>query len=207
MEEFDLNFNEITQMIESRRNKAYQKVNEELILLYMDFGKYISEKVENSKWGNKIVEKLEEFMKKEYPTLKGFNRAGMYRMKQFYERYKDNEIVAPLVRQISWSNNLLILSGAKSMEEREFYLRMCIKNNYTKRELDRQINSCYYERYMLSNGEANMSIQKMIDEDDYPNIKLLDIYTLKFLDLLNRYTEKIILERKVSKIIKNIESI
>ena len=122
-------------------------------------------------------------------------------MKQFYETYKDNEIVAPLVRQISWSNNLLILSGAKTMEEREFYLRMCIKNNHTKRELDRQINSCYYERYMLSNGQANMSIQKMIDEDNYPNTKLLDIYTLEFLDLPNRYTEKDLREG----IIKNLK--
>ena len=59
-------------------------------------------------------------------------------MKQFYETYKDNEFVSPLVTQISWSNNLLILSGTKTMEEREFYLRMCIKNNYTKIELDRQ---------------------------------------------------------------------
>ena len=64
IEEIDLNFNEIAQMIESMRNNAYKKVNEELILLYMDFGKYISQKVENSKWGNKIVEKLEEFMRK-----------------------------------------------------------------------------------------------------------------------------------------------
>ena len=59
-------------------------------------------------------------------------------MKQFYETYKDNEFVSPVVTQISWSNNLLILSGTKTMEEREFYLRMCIKNNYTKIELDRQ---------------------------------------------------------------------
>ena len=64
IEEIDLNFNEIAQMIESRRNNAYKKVNEELILLYMDFGKYISQKVENFKWDNKIVEKLEEFMRK-----------------------------------------------------------------------------------------------------------------------------------------------
>ena len=81
-----------------------KKVNEELIALYWDFGKYISEKIADSNWGDKIVDKLEEFMKREYSSLKGFNRAGIYRMKQFYETYKDNEIVAPLVRQISWTN-------------------------------------------------------------------------------------------------------
>lgn len=109
----DLNFNEIVNMIETRRNNAYKKVNEELISLYWDFGKYISEKVNDNNWGDKIVDKLAEFMKREYPTMKGFNRAGIYRMKQFYETYKDNEIVAPLVRQISWTNNILILGATK----------------------------------------------------------------------------------------------
>ena len=102
----DTNFNEIINMIETRRNNAYRKVNEELIGLYWDFGKYISEKVNDSNWGDKIVDKLVEFMKREYPTMKGFNRAGIYRMKQFYETYKDNEIVVPLVRQISWTHNV-----------------------------------------------------------------------------------------------------
>ena len=190
MNELDINFNEIVQMIELRRNNAYKKVNEELISLYWDFGQYISEKVNDSSWGSKIVDKLEEFMKREYPGLKGFNRAGIYRMKQFYETYKDNEIVAPLVRQISWTNNVLILGATKTMEEKEFYIRMCIKNNYTKRELDRQINSGYFQRYMLSNGQTNQSVIKVEGEEDYPNTRILDTYSLEFLNLPNEYSEK-----------------
>lgn len=58
-------------------------------------------------------------------------------MKQFYETYKDNEIVAPMVRQISWTHNVMILGATNSIEEKEFYIKMCIKNNYSKRELDR----------------------------------------------------------------------
>ena len=115
----DTNFNEIVNMIETRRNNAYRKVNEELIGLYWDFGKYISEKVNDSNWGDRIVDNLVEFMKREYPTMKGFNRAGIYRMKQFYETYKDNEIVAPLVRQISWTHNVMILGATNSIEEKE----------------------------------------------------------------------------------------
>lgn len=190
MNELELNFNEIVQMIETRKNNAYRKVNEELISLYWDFGKYISEKINDSHWGNKIVNKLEQFMKKEYPTLKGFNRAGMYRMKQFYETYKDNEIVAPLVRQISWSNNTLILGATKTMEEKEFYIRLCIKNNYSKRELDRQISSAYFQRYMLSDGKAKQNISKIIGEEDYPNTRILDTYSLEFLNLPNEFSEK-----------------
>ncbi len=59
-------------------------------------------------------------------------------MMQFYDTYKDNEIVATLLRQISWTNNIAILSCTKTMEEKEFYIRMCIKNNYSARELNRQ---------------------------------------------------------------------
>lgn len=185
-----LNFNEIAQMVETRKNNAYRKVNEELIGLYWDFGKYISEKVKLEKWGSKTIEKIVEFMKDNYPTLRGFNRPGIYRMKQFYETYKDNKIVSPLVRQISWTNNLLILNSTKSIDEKEFYIKMCIKENYSKRELARQLDSAYYQRYLLSEGKAQHSIKTTIDEDDYPNTKILDTYTLEFLDLPQEYSEK-----------------
>lgn len=62
-------------------------------------------------------------MKREYPTMKGFNRAGLYRMKQFYETYKDNEIVAPLVKQISWTHNVMRLGATNSIEEKELYIK------------------------------------------------------------------------------------
>ncbi len=186
----ELNFSEVINMIETRRNNAYKKVNEELIYLYWDFGKYISEKVNDSNWGDKIVDKLVEFMKREYPTMRGFNKRGIYRMKQFYETYKDFPFMSPLVTQISWTNNLLILSGTNSIEEKEFYIKMCIKNNYSKRELDRQISSGYFHRYMLSDGKANQSLSKTVGEEDYPNTKILDTYSLEFLDLPNNYSEK-----------------
>ena len=186
----DLNFNEIIKMVETRRNNAYRKVNEELISLYWDFGKYISEKVNDSNWGDKIVEKLVEFMKREYPTMKGFTRRGIYRMKQFYETYKDYEFVSTLLTQISWSNNVKILSSTKSIEEKEFYIKMCIKNNYSARELDRQIASGYFYRYMLSDGKVNESLTEATGEEDYPNTRILDMYSLEFLDLPNNYSEK-----------------
>lgn len=129
-------------------------------------------------------------MKREYPTMKGFNRRGIYRMKQFYETYKDNEIVSTLLTQISWSNNVRILSSTNSMEEKEFYIKMCIKNHYSSRELDRQISSGYFQKYMLSNGKATQSSLIAVGEEDYPNTKILDTYSLEFLDLPNNYSEK-----------------
>ena len=76
MNELEINFDEVIKMIEFRKNNVQTKVNEELIALYWDFGEYISEKIKDSNWGTKIIDKLAEFMKKNYPNLKGFNRLG-----------------------------------------------------------------------------------------------------------------------------------
>jgi len=186
----DVDFNRIIELIEKRKNNAYKKVNEEMILLYLEVGKFLYELKENSSYGDKITTKAADFMKNNYPTIKGFTKRNIERMVQFYSTYKDDEIATPLVTQLSWTNNLLILSGAKIKEERHFYLQLSIKNNYSKRELDRQITSSYYERYMLSDGKQLPSTTKTIDEDDYPNTRILDTYSLEFLDLPNEYTEK-----------------
>lgn len=105
-------------------------------------------------------------------------------MKQFYEAYEDYEKVSPLVTQISWTNNLLILSGTKSIEEKEFYLKLCIQENYSKRELERQLDSGYYERYVLSQGKALPEGIKPVSKSPF-----LDSYIIEFLDLPNTYKE------------------
>ena len=96
-----IEFDEVVSIIETRKSNAYIKVNEELINMYWDVGKYVSKKVNDSLWGSKTVQNLANYIKNKYPNLSGFDRTGIYRMKQFYEIYCDDEIVAPLVRQIS----------------------------------------------------------------------------------------------------------
>ena len=108
-------FNEVVSIIENRKRNAYLKVNEELINMYWDVGKYISDKVHNSLWGSKTVQSLANYIKVKYPNLSGFDRTGIYRMKQFYEMYRDDIIVAPMVRQISWSNNIIIMRRCKNV--------------------------------------------------------------------------------------------
>ena len=100
-------FNKIIELIEIRKNNAYKKVNEEMILLYLDVGKYLYELQQNSKFGDKITLKAADFMKNNYPNIKGFTKRNIERMIQFYKIYKDDEIATPLVTQISWTNNLL----------------------------------------------------------------------------------------------------
>lgn len=179
----------LIKLIEQRKNNAFLKINEELILMYLDVGKFLYDLQQNSKYGDKITTKAAEFMKNNHPNIKGFTKRNIERMVQFYKTYKDDEIATPLVTQLSWTNNLLILSGSKVKEERHFYLQLAIKNKYSKRELDRQISSSYYERYLLSNEKQLPSLTKTIDEDDYPNTRILDTYSLEFLDLPEEFSE------------------
>lgn len=181
-------FDEIINMIESRRNKIYKMVNEELISLYWDFGKYISKKIKENVWGTKIIDNLVLYLKEKYPNLKGFNRAGIYRMKQFYEMYINYPIiVSTLLRQLNWSSHILILSSTKSIEEKEFYIKLAIKQNYSTRELSRQIKSSYYERYSISNDINN---EYLLCKKKNINNRFLDIYSFEFLNLMEGYNEK-----------------
>jgi len=143
-------FDEVIQIIETSRSNAYQKVNEELILMYQRIGKYLSDHSQNASYGDSYIDSLSKHIQERFPGIKGFTRRGLYRMKQFYELYADNDIVSPLVTQLSWTNHLIIMSSCKSNEEREFYIKLAIKEHYSKRQLERQIDSGYYERYMLS---------------------------------------------------------
>lgn len=186
----DINFNQIVEMIKVRKNRAYRKVNEEMILLYLDVGKFLYELIEKGNYGDKVIDKAADFMKNNYPDIKGFTRRNLYRMVQFYKAYKDYPKVSTLLTQLSWSSNMLILSGCKSSEERHFYLNLAIKKNYSVRELNRQLQSSYYQRYMLSKGKALPTQKKTVDEGDVPNTRLLDTYSLEFLDLPKEYSEK-----------------
>ena len=116
-------FEEIVTIVENSKDRAYRKVNEELILMYQEVGKYISKKTEEASYGSWFVDNVAESFSTNYPELKGFNRIGLYRMKQFYELYKDDEKVSPPVTQLSWANHLKIMSASKSQEERRFYHR------------------------------------------------------------------------------------
>ena len=178
------NFSEIISIIENAKSRAFKAVNAELITMYFEVGKYLSDLCSKTKFGDKVINDVEKYIKEINPTIKGFNRRGLYRMKQFYELYKDDEFVSTLLTQISWSNHLIIMSSTKSKEERHFYIELCIKNQYSFRELERQIDSAYYQRYMLS-------VNKPLPEN-VPNAlkgNILDTYVLEFLDLPKQYTE------------------
>ena len=171
-------------IINAARENALKKVNEELIEMYWKIGEYLHLESQNASFGDGYIDSITQEIQSEFPGIRGFNRRGLYRMKKFYETYYKNEFVTPLVSQISWTNHLLIMSSCKSDEEREFYIRLCIKENYSKRQLQRQLDSGYYERYMLSKDTLFPENVKRLGGNPF-----LDSYIMEFLDLPNEYHE------------------
>lgn len=177
-------FNEIVTIIERARLSAYRAVNAELISMYWEIGEYISNKAKSDGWGKSVVDRFSVFLRHNHSQYKGFSPQNVWRMKQFFETYSENTKLSPLVRELSWSNNLLIMSGTKTDEAREFYLRLCIKENYSKRELERQIDSALFERVMLSSQKHKGLIA------NNPSIApLRDSYVLEFLDIPETHKE------------------
>lgn len=152
--QFDGHFTEVVQLIRKARFNAIKNVNKELIGLYWKIGNYISRRIENEEWGKSVVSNLSVYLQKTLPDSKGYSSRNLWRMKQFYETYCQYSKLSTLLRELGWSSHLHIMSKSKSIEEREFYIRLAIKERYSVRELERQIDSGYYERVMLSKKKA-----------------------------------------------------
>ena len=178
-------FGAVISIIENAKGRALTAVNAELINMYWEVGEYLSELCAESTYGDKVIDDVANYISATAPTIKGFNRRGLYRMRQFYETYKDDEIVSALLTQLSWTNHLLIMSKAKTKEERDFYVALAAKEHYSSRELERQLDSAYYERYMLSSGKQPPELipQKVRNT-------ILDTYVLEFLDLPEQFSER-----------------
>jgi predicted nuclease of restriction endonuclease-like (RecB) superfamily len=177
-------FDEVIAIIENARESAFRAVNRELINMYWGIGEYVSRRVAESGWGKSVVKEFADFIQSRYVGIKGFSPQNIWRMKQFYETYNGNEKLSTLLREISWSHNLQILS-CNTDEEREFYLTLSVKNRYSFRELKRQMDSALYERTMLSD-----ITNKLIIERSEGLTALRDSYVLEFLDLPENHKEK-----------------
>lgn len=185
-------FSDVVTLIRQARQRAVASVNRELIDLYWNVGAYIHRKMESSEWGDGTIVQLADYLHHQHPDLKGFSRQGLYRMRQFYEAYQDTaEIVSPVVRQISWTNHLIILAQCKTQPEREFYLRLAAQERYSKRELERQIKAGVYERVVLSPNVSAVRTQLQTQgHDPFGEGVFRDQYVLEFLDLPERHSER-----------------
>ena len=123
-------FDVVMAIIENAKGRALKAVNGELINMYWEVGKYLSGICKRSSFGDKVIDDIADYISSKAPSIKGFNRRGLYRMRQFYETYEDDKFVSALLTQISWTNHLLIMSKSKTKEERDFYISLAVKEQY-----------------------------------------------------------------------------
>lgn len=179
-------FTEITQLIVSARQRAVQAVNTALIDLYWQVGQVISHKIAAAEWGDGVVPQLAAHLAQTQPGLRGFTARNLFRMRQFYEAYRDDEKVAPLARQLPWTHNLIILNQSKRPEEREFYLRLAIKEQWSSRDLERQLKTALFERTVLNPAKVSAVLSQI--HPDAINV-FKDSYLVEFLDLPHGHAE------------------
>jgi predicted nuclease of restriction endonuclease-like (RecB) superfamily len=177
---------DIIQLIKHSRTTAIRAVNAELINLYWNIGEHICKKIEQAEWGDSVVLELAKYIQQNEPEIKGFSDKNIWRMKQFFETYKDFPKLSPVVREISWTHNMLIFSRCKTIEEREFYLKIVKQENYSKRELDRQISASLFERTMIGNLKLSTALR---ESNQYLPNTFKDSYVFEFLNLPEPHSE------------------
>jgi predicted nuclease of restriction endonuclease-like (RecB) superfamily len=179
-------FDVVLGLIEAARTRAVAAVNTALIDLYWSLGEYISLKVSEDGWGKGTVEALAEYIQHRQPGTSGFSASNLWRMRQFFETYRNEPKLAPLVRELSWTHNLLILGKCKRNEEREFYLRLCLRERWGKRELDRQIAGALFERTVLNPPQIAPAVRELHPQA----IEVFkDAYLVEFLELPADHSE------------------
>lgn len=176
----DTDFGMVVSMIREARQRAYRAANSELINLYWKVGEYLNNRMHSNGWGKGVVVQLAAYIQSKEPNAKGFSDKNLWRMKQFYETYKDYPELSTLSRELSWSHNILLLSKCSTNEEREYYIRKSLYENYSYRELERQIDSSDYERTLI--GGAKLStLQRVLPATVTQNFK--EQYVLDFLNI------------------------
>ena len=179
---------EIKEKIFHAQVNAMQAVNRELLSLYTDIGKSIVEKQEQLGWGKSVVENLAQDLQKEFPDIQGFSTRNLWRMRTFYLEYKDSSKLPPLVAEIGWSHNIIVMEKCKNDLEREFYIRMTKKYGWTKFVLTHQIEGGAYERYLLN----QTNFEKALAKKYRPQAKMAvrDSYNFDFLELGREFDER-----------------
>ncbi|PSB58029.1 DUF1016 domain-containing protein [Chamaesiphon polymorphus CCALA 037] len=177
-------FTEILDLIRTAQNYVIATSNQELIKLYWSIGKYISERLKTTEWGQKAIEQLAAFIQTQEPGIKGFEKRNLERMRQFYETYP--EIASALRTQLNWTHHRIIMSRCKTEAERLFYIQLTATERYTTRELERQINSGIFERTLLA--DAKLPVANQSQPQKLAGV-FRDSYILDFLNLPPSHSE------------------
>ena len=191
---------EITKRIRSAQYEALKAVNKEMIALYWEIGMRITEQQTALGWGKSVVENLSQDIQKEFPGIQGFSARNMWDMARFYSEYQSNEILQPLVAEISWTKHIVILTKCKETQQRQFYILATKKYGWTKDVLIHKIELKTYENFLLGQSNFDTTLPKNIRNQAVLAVK--DEYTLDFIGLGEGHSEYELEQA----IIKNIRS-
>lgn len=185
--EYTLFRDEITTRIRSAQYEALKAVNKEMIALYWEIGKRITEQQAALGWGKSVVETLSNDIQKEFPGIKGFGVSNMWDMARFYAEYQANEFLQPLVGEISWSKHIIILTKCKDTQQRQFYILATKKFGWTKDVLINKIELKTFEKHMLGQNNFEETLPESIKNQAILAIK--DEYSLNFAGLDEEHSE------------------
>lgn len=179
---------ELKAQIRKHQYQALRAVNHELVTLYWEIGESIHRKQEELGWGKSVVESLSRDLQVEFPGRNGFSTQNLWFMRQFYLEYRSKPNLQPLVREISWAKNLVILSRCKDDIEQEFYLRATARFGWTKAVLQHQIDNKSYEKYLLNQTNFDQTLPEEVRSQAALAVK--DHYTFDFLELADEHSER-----------------
>ncbi len=187
-EEYKDFIKDIKDKIKISQYEAMKMVNQTLIKLYWSIGKEIYTKQQEKGWGKSIVDDLSKEIRKDFPGVKGFSSSNLWRMRNFYLTYSSELNLAPLVREISWSKNLVIMEKCKNQYEREFYLKMVKKYGWTKNVLINHIENKSYEKYLINQTNFDETVpEKYINQ---AKLAVKDEYVFDFMEMSLQHSEK-----------------
>ena len=179
---------EVKERVRSAQYAALKAVNTELVGLYWDLGRMIVERQEQAGWGKSVVERLSQDLRREFPGVAGFSVQNLWYMRQFHMEYRGDERLQPLVGEIAWAHNLVIMSKCKAPLEREFYLRMTRKFGWSKKVLIHQIDNQSYEKSL--SGQTNFDQTLTPELRVQAKLAVQDEYTFDFLELAEEHGER-----------------
>ena len=188
----------VKQRILQSQYEALKSVNKELIALYWDIGKSIVEKQDAFGWGKSVVKNLAGDLQQEFVGMKGFSVQNLWNIRSFYLEYSKNQKLQPLVREISWTKNIVILQKCKDALEREFYIQMTKRYGWTKNILINHIENRSYEKFLLNQTNFDETVPQKYK--DQAKLAVKDEYVFDFLELGAEHSER----ELESAIVKNI---
>lgn len=179
---------EIKTRIRQAQYQAFRAVNNELLSLYWDLGESIHQKQKSLGWGKSVVETLARDLQAEFPGRNGFSARNLWNMRDFYGEYSALPKLQPLVAEISWAKNLVIMARCKDLLEKEFYLRATARFGWTKAVLQHQIDNQSYAKYLLNQTNFDQTLPPEIKAQAVLAVK--DHYTFDFLGLADEHSER-----------------